>query len=301
MFLISRSRILKSDLLHLIQRRQVHAPQCPKTDSDRKKQYGKPDCSKAVIVGGTGKIGLATANQLLCNNAKQVLLIDTDICKGKDAVDSLNCTFGKGKAIFMKADVTNKMEIHDALRAARGELKTIDMVINTFGVWNERKWEDQVNVNFIGTLNVCEIIRDIVVRPGGFVLNVCGLPGIEVFSPSPVLAGSFLGVVGYTQSVGHERNSTVSGIRTAALCCGITKSNFSKGVENKVCCSQMGSDLKKYMEDACWQKPDEVGKAVVETLKYAPSGSIWVVEGSRLFSLRLPDLNCFRKLENQFI
>lgn len=301
MLFVRFSGLLKPACFRIFIQKFVHRPVCPHADAGKKHQFSKPDCTKAIIVGGTGSIGMATANQLLCVKASRVALIDTDICKGKQAVMSLNCAFGKERAMFLKADVTNRHEIQDALRKVKCEFQKVDMIINAFGVWDESKWEDQIKVNLLGTLNVNEVAKDIINTPSGFVLNIIGIPGIEVFSPCPVLAASFLGVVGFTQAKGHERNSNISGLRTVALCCGITKTNFSKDVDKKACCVQMGNDLKKYLKETCWQKPDVVGKAVLEVFKYGPSGTIWIVEGSRLFFLKLPDLNVFRALENQFI
>lgn len=293
--------LLKSPTFVLLTRRFNHPPQCPQMESGKKHQYSKPDCAKIIIIGGTGTVGLATANQLFCSKASKIALIDTDICKGKETVTSLNCSFGKERAVFFKASVTNKMDIQNALRKARGELKQVDLIVNAFGVWNESKWEEEINVNLVGTVNVNEIAKEVLVQ-GGCVVNIVGLPGIEVFSPSPVLAASYLGVVAYTQARGHERMAAITGVRTVALCCGITHSDMVKEVEKKVCCAQMGNDLKKFMQETCWQKADVVGKAVVEVLKFAPTGSVWIVEGSRLFLLNLPDLKeTFRTLENQFI
>ncbi|KAH1019921.1 15-hydroxyprostaglandin dehydrogenase [NAD(+)]-like [Dendroctonus ponderosae] len=281
-------------------RKSSHPPPCPHVEPGEKPQYSKPDCSRAVIIGGTGSVGLATATQLLCAKAAKVALIDTDACKGKDAVTSLNCSFGKDKALFLKADVTNKMDIQDTLRKVRGELKHVDLIVNAFGIWDESKWEDEVKVNLLGTLNVNEIAKDIVSQPGGLVLNITGIQGIEVFTPGPALAASFLGVVGFTQSKGHERNASANGVRIVALCCGLTHSPTLKEVEQRTCCPAMANDLKNYLNEGCWQQPEAAGKAAVELLKYAPSGSIWIVEGSQLFHLRLPSLHAFRTLETQF-
>ncbi|KAL1509225.1 hypothetical protein ABEB36_003994 [Hypothenemus hampei] len=292
-------KILKPRTLKLSFEKWIHPPQCPESDSCNKLKLAQPENSKAIIIGGTGSVGMATATQLLCSKACQVALIDTDITKGKDAVVSLNCNFGKDKAMFIKADVTNKMEIQDSLRKARSELKQVDMIINTFGIWNETKWEDEVNVNLVGTINVNNIAKEIVTRPGGTVINIIGLPGVETFPLSPVLAATYFGVLAYSQAKGHERSANATGVRTVVLCCGITHSSLVKNI--KVCCPQMANDLKKYIKEACWQKADAVGKATVELLKYAPSGGVWIVEGSRLFSLNWPDLGLCRKLENQFI
>ncbi|CAG9761939.1 unnamed protein product [Ceutorhynchus assimilis] len=302
MFFIRFSRLQKLSPPRIFLRKFSRPADCPHTESGEKRPYNTPDCSKVIVVGGTGAVGLATATQLLCSKASHIALIDTDTCKGRDAVYSLNCAFGKGKAVFIKADVTNKCEIHDALRRARSEFKKIDAIVNAFGVWNGKKWEEEIQVNLVGTINVNEYASQIISNPKGFVLNIIGLPGIEIFSPSPTIGATNLAVVAYTQARGHERNECISGIRTVALCCGVTESNFSKGVESKTCCPQTGNDLKKYLEEeACWQKPEVVAKAVVEVLKFAPSGTVWVVEGSRLFSLKWPDSKTFRTLENQFI
>lgn len=286
--------LLKPPIFGRCFRRFSHPPLCPNVEPREKPQFSKPDGAQVVIIGGTGSIGLATASQLLCAKAAKVALIDTDACKGKEAINSLNCSFGKEKALFLKADVTNKMDIQDTLRKARGELKHVDLIVNAFGLWDESKWEDEVKVNLVGTLNVNEIAKDIVTHPGGLVLNIAGIQGIEVFTPGPVLAASFLGVVAFTQAKGP------GGVRIAALCCGLTHSPSMEAVEQRSCCPTMANDLKNYLNGGCWQQPEAAGKAVVELMKYAPSGSIWIVEGSQLFHLRLPNLHAFRTLEAQF-
>ncbi|KAF7268953.1 hypothetical protein GWI33_017982 [Rhynchophorus ferrugineus] len=302
MSFIRVNRFLKPLSVFIRLNKYLHPEVCRDDKSPKEQQKGhETKCKKAIIVGGTGDIGLATANQLFCAKAAKIALLDTDVCKGDKAISSLNCTFGKNKAIFIKTNVSDRKDIHDALMKAKSELKDVDMIINVFGVWDEIQWEKEVTVNIVGTLNINQMMNDIVVKPGGFVLNVVGLPGIEPFSPSPVLSACFHAIVGYTRSKGHEKNFSFSGIRTVALCAGITESAFSQDVLKKICCQQMSGDLKVYLSETCWQKPEAVAKAVLELYRVSHSGSVWIVEGSRLFSIQFPAVKSIRVLEKQFI
>lgn len=61
----------------------------------------------AIIVGGTGSIGLACAKEMLKYSLEGVTIADLDMCKGEMAVEELCKEFGKKKAIFVKCDATN--------------------------------------------------------------------------------------------------------------------------------------------------------------------------------------------------
>lgn len=63
----------------------------------------------AIIVGGTGSIGLACAKEMLKNSLQAVTIADLNPCKGELAIEELCNEFGKGRANFVKCDATNSI------------------------------------------------------------------------------------------------------------------------------------------------------------------------------------------------
>lgn len=83
----------------------------------------------AFVTGAATGIGFATTKELFKNNIKVcsdfssvaklsssvlfqgVALVDIDVNKGQLAIDEIEKTFGEKRAIFIKADVSNRNEM----------------------------------------------------------------------------------------------------------------------------------------------------------------------------------------------
>lgn len=260
-----------------------------------------PDCKTVVITGGVGGIGYATAHQLLCDNAKKIALLGTDTKKGLESVNYLNCSFGKSRATFFKCDVRNKAEVEDTMKKVKGEFEDIDIVVNTAGVWDDKNWPDEMKTNLGGTINATLAALDHVEKGNGVIVNLAGFSGLEPFSPSPPFAGFASGIINFSRSLGHDANYRKFGIRVIALCVGVTQTNILNDVHTLMLTKEMGKDLSDFLKKACGQKPDACAKAVIEVVKFGPTGSVWLIEGSRLFYYGVPDYRSCLNLVSQFV
>lgn len=86
-----------------------------------------------------------------------------------------------------------------------------------------------------------------------------------------------------------------------ALCPGFTKTKLLKNLEKKGMTELMGKELQKKVEKAKMQKQDACGEAVVHLVKFATTGTVWVVDGSRLFFVNRPKRDKCSKLVAQFM
>ncbi|KAJ8920276.1 hypothetical protein NQ315_011937 [Exocentrus adspersus] len=259
------------------------------------------DCKTAVVTGGTGEIGFAIAHKLLCNKGKKVVLIGNDTKKGSEVVDSLNCSFGRSKATFYKCDITNREEVEGTMKKAKNDLDEIDIVVNAAGVWNDVCWPNEMETNLGGTINVVLSARNHIKKGNGVVINLTGLSALEPFPNSPLFASFGAGVIHFTRSFGHDVNFRRFGVRVVALCLGITKTNLHVDLDKKMLTKEMGKGMSDFLKNACYQKPDACACAVAELVKYGPPGSVWVVEGSRLFYYDVPDYKECLNLVSQFM
>lgn len=261
-----------------------------------------PSCKVAVISGGSGGIAVATGRQLLCEKANHILLLGLDTAKGLEAVNSLNCSFGKNKCTFMKCDISKEKEIEDVLNKIKTEFKKVDIFINTAGVWNEAKWEEEMRVNLMGTINFNLAITKIFLHSHAVIINFAGIHGLQPFPPSPVFATEQAGIIQFSKTFGHPQTYKINGLRVLALCTGTTTcTDFLEGVEGKLLFPMMAPEYQRSLNESQKQKPEACAKAVVELIKYGATGSVWVVEGSRLVHLELPDWRKHRILVSQFI
>lgn len=63
----------------------------------------------------------------------------------------------------------------------------------------------------------------------------------------------------------------------------------------------MGRELQKKVAKAMMQKRDACGEAIVHLVKYATTGTVWVIDGSRLFFVDRPKRDKCSKLVAQFM
>lgn len=136
---------------------------------------------------------------------------------------------------------------------------------------------------------------------GGVILNFSGLYGVEPFFPSPTLAASYHGIIGLSRSLGYESNFKTTGIRVVTLCPGITNTNFIKDAEKRAFDARSGNHLHNLLNKVKRQKADACAVSAIHVLKYGSSGSVWVVNGSKLYSLNIPSWKKYRVLESQLL
>ncbi|XP_018321496.1 15-hydroxyprostaglandin dehydrogenase [NAD(+)]-like [Agrilus planipennis] len=267
------------------------------------KFFLEPKCKVALITGAEG-IGFACAHQLLQNGARGVVILGVDPIKGKEAALSLNCSFGKGRSIFINSNVNCMVQFEEAFREAKREYGGLDIVINAAGIIDGHQWEREVVTNLIGTIRGTLLAYKYISRAnfggGGVIINMSGVTGLEPLSSAPTLSAEHHAIVGLSRSFGHEMHNKKTGVRVICLCPGFTKTSFIKRVKEKSMCVEYGLALEKEIASAAKQNPDAIGKAAVHVIRHAESGSVWVVEGSKLYQTEIPQRTSYMKLAAQY-
>ncbi|KAJ4428039.1 hypothetical protein ANN_24053, partial [Periplaneta americana] len=188
----------------------------------------------ALVTGAAQGIGLATAKQLLKNGAKGVTICDIDSTKGEAAIEVVNKEFGKGKAIFIKTDVTRQDNLEEAFRRTKDTFKTIDIVINNAGIIDDEHWEKELDVNVRGVVRGTKLAMEYMGKDkggkGGTVVNIASVAGLGLRSASAIYDGSKCFVVGYSQAMAFAPLSDSHGVRILIMCPGLTDTPIADGV-----------------------------------------------------------------------
>lgn len=130
---------------------------------------------------------------------------------------------------------------------------------------------------------------------GGCIIHLCGTCGVEPLEAAPVLSAGRHACVGLCRSLGGREQEIRTGVRVVALCPGVTSDLPGKAVEEEARAAAPGYKhlLEQKVKAAKAQRPISVGKAVAYLVRFATSGTVWVVEGGQLFELLLPERrNC---------
>lgn len=262
------------------------------------------DCKVALITGGSEGMGFSIANHLLKEGARAVAITGLNLCNGKEAVTCLNNAYGRNRAMFINANVNCMVQLEESFKVTREAYDNIDIVVNCAAVCFGTKWEEEIVTNLVGTIRTTllgfKYIGTEGCGKGGVVVNMSGTGGLLPMAPVPTLSCCYHGIVGLTRSFGDDIHYKASKMRVLCLCPGITSTNFLKK-QNPAMTHDLDKELEKYLKDEKRQNPDVAGLAAIHLIKHGPNGSVWVLEGSRLFMTEIPHWDQYSKLEAQYM
>ncbi|XP_069687849.1 15-hydroxyprostaglandin dehydrogenase [NAD(+)]-like [Periplaneta americana] len=241
-----------------------------------------PNGKIALVTGGAMGIGFSICQELLKAGVKAVIICDLDKQKGEAAVKNLSVEYGKDKVKFIKTDVTNSSEFEDAFKTTVGLYGGLDIVVNNAGISNDRNWEKEVQINLMavirGTLLGLQHMGKDKGGKGGIIVNMASICGIYALPPLPMYTAAKHGVVALSRSLGTEYHYNATGVRLAAMCPGITSTVLYNETVNNVYEDKWGEEWDRIRAEMKEQGPEYVAKGVVQLVRNAKSGSVWVSE-----------------------
>ena len=177
----------------------------------------------AVVTGGASGLGLATAQALLDEGAK-VVILDLPTSKGEDVASELNAASGD-RVRFAAADVTDEEAVTKAFDLAE-TLGPVRIVVNCAGtgdairvlgksgVYPLNKFARIVNINLVGTFNVLRLGAERMVKTQpigspdsqerGVIINTASVAAFDGQIGQAAYSASKGGVVGMTLPIARD-------------------------------------------------------------------------------------------------
>ncbi|MBC3876631.1 3-hydroxyacyl-CoA dehydrogenase [Undibacterium sp. FT79W] len=195
-----------------------------------------------IITGGASGLGAATAKMIAANGGK-VVLADVQV----DAGEKLAAELG---GIFVKCDVTSEADGKAVVDAATA-LGTVRGLVNCAGVAPAVKtvgkdgphpldvFQRVVNINLIGTFNMCRLVADAMAKTDateqgerGVIINTASVAAYDGQIGQAAYASSKAAVVGLTLPM--ARDLSRSGIRVMTIAPGIFETPMLLGMPQEV-------------------------------------------------------------------
>ncbi|MBY0571912.1 MAG: 3-hydroxyacyl-CoA dehydrogenase [Burkholderiaceae bacterium] len=195
-----------------------------------------------IITGGASGLGAATAKMITANGGK-VVLADVQV----DAGEKLAAELG---GIFVKCDVTSEADGKAVVKAATA-LGTVRGLVNCAGVAPAVKtvgkdgphpldvFQRVVNINLIGTFNMCRLAADAMAKTDateqgerGVIINTASVAAYDGQIGQAAYASSKAAVVGLTLPM--ARDLSRSGIRVMTIAPGIFETPMLLGMPQEV-------------------------------------------------------------------
>ncbi|XP_031338210.1 15-hydroxyprostaglandin dehydrogenase [NAD(+)]-like [Photinus pyralis] len=240
----------------------------------------------ALITGGSEGIGAAIAKELLRAELKGVAILGRSAGKGTRRVEELTNEFGKGRVIFIRADVLIKEEIEEAFKKTVEIFHNIDIVVNN-ALSRTKDWDRYIAANLTGTITGTMLAYETYLPKyasdnKGVIINISSPSGLYGSPFSPLYAAAKSGSIALTISLGSDYHYNRTGIKVIAVCPGYTDTAaIDLGQDN----FQGPAYYEAFVEAIKALPPPQpasvVGKAVVTVIKEARSGSVWMIHDSQ--------------------
>lgn len=140
----------------------------------------------AIVTGGAGGIGRATALRLAQEGAK-VAVADVDVLRGQETVELI--MENGGEAFFSQTDVTSSEQIKDLILETTNRFGALHIMFNNAGISNsevrsvdleEEEWDRVIDINLKGVfLGIKYAVPEIIKSGGGAIINTASLLGLK--------------------------------------------------------------------------------------------------------------------------
>lgn len=240
----------------------------------------------AIITGGAGGIGMATAKLFLEEGAK-VVLVGRGEDKLKNAVKELKST----NVIYCAADVSKLVDTEKYIKKTLSTYGKIDILFSNAGIegpfspiaqYPESEFDKVIAVNLKGVWLGCQLAIPKMAQ-GGSVIITSSLAGLKGFEGLGAYVASKHGVIGIMRVAALEY--AASNIRVNSIHPGPINTRMMRAIEKDIS-PENPNEAKKGFESGVpfgrYGEPEEIADLVLflasDKSKYI-SGSTYVIDG----------------------
>jgi NAD(P)-dependent dehydrogenase (short-subunit alcohol dehydrogenase family) len=184
----------------------------------------------AVVTGGAGGIGAATA-RLFADHGAQVVIADIDAELAQLTAEQI--TASGGSAFAAVTDVRDASQVAELARSVLERHGRVDVLVNNVGHWlrhpgnfvdtDPQLWDDLYLVNLHHVFLVTHAFLPAMIgRRSGAIVNVSSVEGLRGYPEDPVYAAFKAAVIHFTRSLAVQVGR--DGVRVNAIGPDVTES-----------------------------------------------------------------------------
>lgn len=196
--------------------------------------------SKVVLITGASRgIGAATAREFAKNNYNVVINYNSSENEARKLKQDLENNYNI-KALLIKCDVSNEVEVKNMVEYVVSEFGTIDVLVNNAGIAIDTLFEDKtvenfrktLDVNLIGTFLVSKYVGNVMMeKKCGSIVNVSSTNGIDTYYPMSLdYDASKAGVISLTHNLSLQYSPF---IRVNAVAPGWVNTDMNKELDQE--------------------------------------------------------------------
>jgi len=205
---------------------------------ERERSMSEFDGRVVIVTGGSRGIGRAIVKELSSRGAN----VAFSFTKNREMADELVAELQNAdrRVIAYQADVTDFTAAEDMVKKVKGELGSIDYLVNNAGITRDKlimmmsqeDWGAVIDTNLKGVFNVTKPAISVMVRQRrGAVLNIASISGVVGMAGQTNYSASKAGLIGFTKALAKEvgrRNITVN-----ALALGLIETDMTASLPDE--------------------------------------------------------------------
>jgi 2-hydroxycyclohexanecarboxyl-CoA dehydrogenase len=189
----------------------------------------------ALITGGAGGIGAATA-RLFCREGAKVALLDIDQKKVDEEAEQISREIPSSEILPLTADVSSRSQVGKAISRAIAEFGALHVLVNNAAAREyfslaeapEESWQKIIATNILGVANCCQAALPALRRAGGAsIVNMSSVFGVVGRKGMGQYDATKAAILGLTRALAAEEAQY--GVRVNAVCPGSTLTPFTLG------------------------------------------------------------------------
>jgi 2-hydroxycyclohexanecarboxyl-CoA dehydrogenase len=189
----------------------------------------------AMITGGAGGIGTATA-RLFCREGAKVALVDIDRKKVDAEAEQISREIPSSQILPLTADVSSREDAGKAISRAIAEFGALHVLVNNAATREyfslaeapEESWQKVIATNILGVANCCQAALPALRRAGSAsIVNMSSVFGVVGRKGMGQYDATKAAILGLTRALAAEEAQ--HGIRVNAVCPGSTLTPFTLG------------------------------------------------------------------------
>eukprot|EP00933_Yihiella_yeosuensis_P070931 TRINITY_DN790_c1_g1_i1.p1 TRINITY_DN790_c1_g1~~TRINITY_DN790_c1_g1_i1.p1 ORF type:complete len:379 (-),score=77.46 TRINITY_DN790_c1_g1_i1:82-1152(-) len=221
----------------------------------------------ALVTGASSGIGRAIARSLAAEGATVVL-----VARNVEKLQAISAQLPGSS--YVKCDVTSRSAVHSMIEEVASKLGRIDILVNSAGVMyftlmknvHYHEWEETVDVNCKGVMNVCGAALPLMLKEGkGHIINISSdaaktlFPALTVYNASKAFVRTF--------SKGLRAECVGTGLRVTDIQPGDTATNLVLRNTDQEAAAKIGIGIGKVVGEGTDREsfldPEDVASAVL--------------------------------------
>jgi len=228
----------------------------------------------ALVTGGSGALGRAVVRRFI----EDGLTVAFTFKSNRERAEALSAETG---AKAFQADLVNRKQVESVIARVLESFGRIDILVNNVGLTQvmpfalieEEDWDEVMASNLKSMFLVTrEVVKDMVARRSGVIINIGSLAGHRLLEVPVHYATAKAGVSGFTLSLAKELSRY--GIRVNSVVPGLLDEGVGKMVPEK--------ELAEYVHYCTAGRPGNPGE-VAEVISFLASDRASYINAQNIF------------------